>query len=164
MRTYQEAGPLRRVVRRTAATRPMARLYGRIQQPADVLAFRLTGGRATLSAWMGGVRLVMLTTVGARSGRPRTLPLLALVDGDAIVVVASNFGRPHNPAWYGNLRAQPRAQVLVDGTPRTVVARELAGEERDRWFAHAVAVHPGFEQYRRWTRRRIPVLRLEPAP
>ena len=153
---------MRRAVRRTAATRPLALLYGRIQQPADTFVFRLTSGRATLSSWLAGVELAMLTTTGARSGLPRTLPLLALDDGDAVVVIASNFGRPRHPSWYHNLRARPQASVVVRGVTRAVKARELDGAERDRHFARAVAIYPGFERYRRWAGRRIPVIRLEP--
>ncbi len=164
MRSYRQAGPVRRVVRRTAATRPLAWLYARIQQPADRLVFRLTRGRTTLSSWMAGVQLAMLTTTGARSGRPHTLPVLALLDDEGIVVIASNFGRPRNPAWYHNLRAHPRASVLVDGVAREVEARELGGEERERCFQRGVEIYPGFEHYRRWAGdRRIPVLRLYAA-
>ncbi|MGH2743666.1 MAG: nitroreductase/quinone reductase family protein [Thermoleophilaceae bacterium] len=160
---YEETGAFRRLVRRTAATRPMALLYGRIQQPADTLVYRLTRGEATLSAWLAGVELVMLTTTGARTGRARTLPVLGLGDGDAIVVIASNFGRPRHPAWYHNLRAHPRAWLTVDGVTREVEARELDGADRERHFQLAVAIYPGFERYRHWAgARRIPVIRLEP--
>jgi len=140
----------------------MARLYGRIQQPTDTLAYRLSGGRTTLSSWLAGVQLVMLTTTGARTGLPRTLPLLGLRDADTVVVVASNFGRRRHPAWYHNLRAHPQAWVAVDGVTRTIEARELVGAERDREFRRAVEIYPGFEQYGRWAGRPIPVLRLEP--
>jgi deazaflavin-dependent oxidoreductase (nitroreductase family) len=160
---YEKAGRLQRAVRRTAATRPMARLYGRIQQPTDTLVYRLSRGRTTLSSWLAGVPLAMLTTTGARTGLPRTLPVLALRDGEALVVIASNFGRPHHPAWYHNLRAHPQAQVAADGVTRTVEARELAGAERDRFFGLAAEIYPGFRHYRRWAApRRIPVIRLEP--
>lgn len=153
---------MRRAVRRTAATRPLALLYGRIQQPADTFVFRLTRGRGTLSSWLAGVELAMLTTTGARSGLPRTSPVLALDDDDAVVVIASNFGRSCHPAWYHNLRAHPQASVVVGGVTRAMRACELDGAERDRHFARAVAVYPGFERYRRWAGRRIPVIRLEP--
>jgi deazaflavin-dependent oxidoreductase (nitroreductase family) len=160
---YDDVGPFHRAVRRTAATRPLALLYGRIQQPTDTFVFRLTRGRTTLSSWLAGVPLVMLTTTGARSGLPRTLPVLGLDDGDAVVVIASNFGRPHHPFWYHNLRAHPDARVVVDGATRELRARELEGAERDRYFARAVAIYPGFERYRTWAKgRRIPVIRLEP--
>ena len=90
---YRDAGVLQRTVRWTAATRPLAWLYARIQQPLDTLVYRLSRRRTTLSSWMAGVQLVMLTTTGARSGRRRTVPVLAIRDGEAFVVIASNFGR-----------------------------------------------------------------------
>ncbi len=81
MNLYRHARPLHRMVRRTAATRPMAKLFGVVQQPLDRLAYRLTGGTTTVSSWLAGVEITMLTTTGARSGRARTLPVLALPDG-----------------------------------------------------------------------------------
>ena len=81
---YRKAGPLQRAVRWTAATRPLAWLYCRIQQPLDTLVYRLSRRRTTLSSWMAGVKLVMLTTTGARSGRRRTVPVLAIRDGDGV--------------------------------------------------------------------------------
>lgn len=140
----------------------MARLYARVQQPTDMLVYRLSLGRTTLTSWLAGVQVVTLTTTGARTCLPRTVPVLGLPDGDGIVVIASNFGRPHHPAWYHNLRAHPQALVAVDRVDRAVEARELAGAERDRHFRRAVEVYPGFEHYRRWAERPIPVLRLEP--
>jgi deazaflavin-dependent oxidoreductase (nitroreductase family) len=154
---------LRRMVRSTAATRPLAWLYCRIQQPLDVLVYRLSRRRTTVSSWMAGVKLVMLTTTGARTGRRRTVPVLAIRDGDALILIASNFGRERNPAWYHNLRADPRAWAEVEGSGGSMRARELEGAERDRGFARGVEIYPGFEHYVRWARRRIPVLRLDPA-
>jgi deazaflavin-dependent oxidoreductase (nitroreductase family) len=159
---YRNAGPLRRTIRSTAATRPLAWLYCRIQAPLDKSVYRLTRRRATLSSWLAGVQLVMLTTTGARSGQRRTAPVLAIPDGEAFIVIASNFGRPRNPAWYHNLKADPRAWAEVEGSGRALRARELEGAERDRCFARGVEIYPGFEHYVRWARRRIPVLRLEP--
>jgi deazaflavin-dependent oxidoreductase (nitroreductase family) len=141
----------------------MARLYGIIQQPLDQLVYRLTRGRTTASSWLGGVKITMLTTTGARSGRPRTLPVLGLPDGDEMIVIASNFGRPRNPSWYHNLRANPRASLVFDGISREVVARELSGTERARDYRRGEEMYPGFTNYVRWSGRRIPVLRLAPA-
>jgi deazaflavin-dependent oxidoreductase (nitroreductase family) len=162
MRTYRLSGPLRRLVRRTAATRPLAWLYGHIQQPVDLVMHRLTGGRMTLTGLLADVELVVLTTTGARSGRPRVTPVLAVPDPDGLVVLASNFGRPHHPGWYHNLRARPEAVATVAGVARVVRARELHGEERERAFVRAVQIYPGFQRYQRWAERRtIPVIRLE---
>jgi deazaflavin-dependent oxidoreductase (nitroreductase family) len=161
---YRNAGVLQRTVRWTAATRPLAWLYARIQQPLDTLVYRLSRRRTTLSSWIAGVQLVMLTTTGARSGRRRTVPVLAIRDGEAFVVIASNFGRRRNPGWYHNLRADPRAWAEVEGSGGPYRARELSGAERDRCFRLGAEFYPGFNHYVRWAGRRIPVLRLEPAP
>jgi deazaflavin-dependent oxidoreductase (nitroreductase family) len=164
MENYRQTGPFRRLVRRTAATRLMARIYGVIQQPLDRLVYRLTGGRSTASSWLAGVRITMLTTTGAKTGKPRTLPVLCLPDGEDMILIASNFGRPHNPAWYHNLRANPRATIDFDGTRREVMSRELSGAERERDYRRGEEIYPGFTHYRRWAaNRQIPVLRLGPA-
>jgi deazaflavin-dependent oxidoreductase (nitroreductase family) len=161
-RIYREARPLQRAVRRTAGTRPLAWLYCRIQQPLDSLVYRLTRGRTMLSTLLSGVELVMLTTTGARTGQRRTLPVLGLNDGDAVVLIASNYGRPRHPAWYHNLRADPRASVAIRGVERAMEAHELAGPERERWLRRGAEMYPGFDRYPTWTARTIPVVRLEP--
>jgi deazaflavin-dependent oxidoreductase (nitroreductase family) len=159
MEAYLQSRRLHKVVRRTAATRPMALLYGVIQQPLDRLVYRVT--RRTLSSWLGGVEIAMLTTTGARSGVRRTLPVLALREGGELILIASNFGRARNPGWYHNLRADPHATIVLDGVARPVVAHELAGAERERAYARGEAIYPGFTRYRGWAAgRQIPVLRL----
>jgi deazaflavin-dependent oxidoreductase (nitroreductase family) len=81
-----------------------------------------------------------------------------------MILIASNSGRPRNPAWYHNLRANPRATIALDGVTQPVTARELDGDERERGYQRGEEVYPGFTHYRRWaSNRRIPVLRLEPA-
>jgi deazaflavin-dependent oxidoreductase (nitroreductase family) len=94
----------------------MARIYGVIQEPLDRLVYRASGGATTASSWLAGVDIAMLTTIGARTGRPRTLPVLGLRDGDDAILIASNFGRPRHPSWYYNLRADPRATIVVGGS------------------------------------------------
>jgi deazaflavin-dependent oxidoreductase (nitroreductase family) len=141
----------------------MAKLYGVIQEPLDRLGYRLTGGATTASSWLAGVEIAMLTTTGAKSGRPRTLPVLAIPDGDDTLLIASNFGRPRNPAWYHNLRANPRARIVVDGIGRDVVAHELDGADRERGYRRGEEIFPGFINYRRWTDRQIPVFRACPT-
>ena len=139
----------------------MARIYGFIQQPLDRLVYRLSRGETTVSSWLAGVQITMLTTTGAKSGQPRTLPVLGLPDGDEMLVIASNFGRPRNPSWYHNLRAHPRATIVFGGVRREVEARELTGAERERGYRRGEEIYPGFTHYARWAgNREIPVLRL----
>ena len=161
--TYERLGAFQRGLGRTAATRPMAWLSVRTLHHIDGLVYRVTRGRTTFSSLASGLPVVMLTTTGARTGERRTLPVLALRDGETLVVIASNFGQPHHPGWYHNLRAHPRAAITVDGVTREFEARELAGAERERCFQLGIEVNPGWVQYRRRVaHRRIPVLRLTP--
>jgi deazaflavin-dependent oxidoreductase (nitroreductase family) len=141
----------------------MAKIYGIFQEPVDRLVYRLTGGTTTASAWLSGLKITMLTTTGAKTGKRRTALVLGLPDGANLVVIASNFGRLHNPAWYYNLRANPNATIFFDGARREVVARELSGADRERGYRHGEEMFPAFTHYRRWAKnRQIPVLRLEP--
>jgi deazaflavin-dependent oxidoreductase (nitroreductase family) len=156
-------GLARRVVRKGAEIIPMSLLPARVLLRLDRGFFRLTRGRTTLSAWVSGLPIVMLTTTGARSGQPRTLPILGLPDGDRLVVIASNFGRPQHPGWYHNLRAHPLAVISWEGSTVEMRARELNGDERQRYLTRSHATYPWWEQYHaRAAPRQIPVIMLEP--
>jgi deazaflavin-dependent oxidoreductase (nitroreductase family) len=158
------ASRVRSLILRLHSTRPMSALEARSLHHVDRLVFRTTSGRTTLSSWISGLPIVMLTTTGARTGRRSTLPVVGLADGDRVVVIASNFGRRHHPGWYHNLRAHPRALLRVGGRTREVRARELDGPERDREYARGVAINPAWRAYPRWAgSRRIPVVSLEPV-
>ena len=115
-----------------------------------------------------GDRLMLLTTVGARTGEERISPVMYHRDGERYVVVASKGGAPDNPGWYHNLKANPVAMVEVGAETGTetfeVRAREAEGEERERMFAERVAFAPGFGEYQRKTSRQIPVMILERTP
>jgi deazaflavin-dependent oxidoreductase (nitroreductase family) len=161
MYEYERSGKLQRLVRRMAATRPAAWICARVQHRVDRLVYALTRGRTTISSWTSGLPIVMLTTIGARTGRKHTVPLLALRDGADVVVIASNYGRPRHPSWYHNRKAHPRAWIAIEGLAHEFEAREIAGIERERYFQEAVEMYPGFLKYRRWAaERRIRVVRL----
>jgi deazaflavin-dependent oxidoreductase (nitroreductase family) len=146
-----------RLVVRFAGTAPGARVFARVAHHLDRVVYRASGGRATLASWLAGIPVVMLTTTGRRSGRKITTPILAVPEGDSLVMVGSNFGQDHHPAWVHNLRADPRA--WVDG--REVRAEEVEGPERDRLLALATEVYPGFPAYvERAAPRRIALMRL----
>jgi deazaflavin-dependent oxidoreductase (nitroreductase family) len=156
-------GPLRRVVRKAAEIIPMSLLPAGVLPRLDRGFFRLTRGRTTLSAWVSGLPIVMLTTTGARSGQPRALPILGLPDGDRLVVIASNFGRQQHPGWYYNLRAHPLAVISWEGATVEMRARELTGDERQRYLVRSHTAYPWWEPYhRRAAPRQIPVIMLEP--
>jgi len=161
---HRQANPFRRMVRGTAAWKPLSLFYARTLHHIDRVVYKLTRGRATFASWVAGLPIVMLTTTGAKSGRRRTLPLVALPEGDRLIVIASNYGQDRNPAWYYNLRANPRATVCFEGVTREMVARELEGEERERHYNRGIEIYPGWTAYRkRAAHRRIPVVELTPV-
>jgi deazaflavin-dependent oxidoreductase (nitroreductase family) len=124
------------------------------------VAYRLTGGR-----WLIGRNLllnVVLTTTGRQSGRTRDAPLLAVEDGERLIVVGSKNGADVEPGWVWNLRAQPEALVRVGREVREVRAHEAEGEERERLWRLAAEAYPGYDLYQRKTTRRLPVVVLEP--
>ena len=111
-----------------------------------------------------GIPVLLLTTTGARTGRPRTVPVLGLPTADGLAVIASNFGQQHQPGWYYNLRANPEGSVTVDGRSRQVRAVEAEGDVRRRIWEEGLRVYPGWAQYeRRASHRRIAVFVLEPV-
>lgn len=124
------------------------------------LAYRLTGGRV-------GRRLVandmlLLTTRGRKTGRPHTIPLLYLRDGDNLVVIASWGGRPDHPHWYANLVAHPDATVQIRGNRWEATADSMSPEDREQWWPAIVQAHHGYATYQTRTNRQIPVVRLRP--
>jgi deazaflavin-dependent oxidoreductase (nitroreductase family) len=164
MYAHRQANRFRRIVRVTASWRPMSWFYARTLHHIDQAVYRLTRGRATFASWVGGLPIVMLTTTGAKSGRQSTCPLVALPEGDRLIVIASNYGQHRNPAWYYNLCANPRATVCFEGMTREMEARELDGDERERHYTRGIEVYPGWTEYRkRAAHRRIPVMELTPA-
>jgi deazaflavin-dependent oxidoreductase (nitroreductase family) len=106
--------------------------------------------------------IISLTTTGARSGRSHTVELGAVPDGDTYLLVASAAGAPRHPAWFHNLKANPRVTFEVDGRFRTAIAVPAASRERDRLFDVVVAAAPGYADYQRQTSRVLPVVVLHP--
>lgn len=107
-------------------------------------------------------RKVVVATTGRTTGRRIEVTLYAAEDGDALVLVASNGGKPSDPAWVANLRATPDVTVRLGKDERRVRAREVDGDERDRLFSIAAGGFPLYETYARKAPRRLPVFALEP--
>src|SRR3954452_23381607 len=162
--SYQQASGIQRGIRRFASAGPGSWLFARVAHRIDRPVYRLTPGRHTLSTLIGGLPVVMLTTTGARSGRPRTVPVLGLPTDDGLVVIASNFGQKRHPGWYHNLRANPEGEVVVDGARRRFRAVEATGDRRARIWREVLKVYPGFSQYeKRASHRDIAAFVLEPV-
>jgi deazaflavin-dependent oxidoreductase (nitroreductase family) len=127
----------------------------------NIEEFRANHGR--VGGQFEGAPLLILHTVGAKSGAPRTNIMMYLADGDRYLVFASKAGADTNPAWYHNLRAQPHARIEVGDDEFDVVATELDGAERDEKYAEQARRYPGFADYEKRTDRTIPVVALTPA-
>lgn len=121
--------------------------------------FRAHEGRITTGR-LAGSKLLLLTSVGARSGRPQTTPLGYTRDGDRYVVVGSNSGSSNQPAWLFNVRADPHVSVEVGTETFPAVATVTTGEERRRLFAAHVDAIPHFATYEKMTERELPVVVL----
>lgn len=112
---------------------------------------------------MAGLPVIILTSVGAKSGKLRKTPLMRVEHDGRYAVVASLGGAPQHPVWYYNLLANPRVELQDGAAKREYQARELSGAERDLWWERAVAAYPPYEEYQTKTERRIPVFVLEPV-
>lgn len=121
----------------------------------------LTRGRSTLSGSASGLPVVVVTATGARTGLPRSQPLLCVrsdKEPTSFALVASNWGQAHNPAWYFNLKANPHAQCSIDGRISEYVCHEAEGAEYEMLWSRAIKAYAGFSAYRQRSGRRIPVM------
>jgi deazaflavin-dependent oxidoreductase (nitroreductase family) len=122
---------------------------------------RVTKGRVVA---LGMADSLLLTTVGRRSGQRRSSPLLYIRDGDAYVVIGSNWGKTTDPAWAHNLLAEPSAEVTVGGQTLGVVAAPAEGAERERLWQALLVVWPAYRGYEaRAGGRPLRIFRLVPA-
>ncbi len=110
-----------------------------------------------------GRPIVVVTTIGAKTGNVRKVPVMRVEHAGSYAVVASKGGAPTHPVWYHNLVAHPDVQLQDGPTKRDYVAREVSGAERDEWWQRAVEAWPDYAQYQTRTDRVIPVFVLDPA-
>jgi len=122
--------------------------------------YKASRGRIGGTAY--GVPVVLVESVGRKSGKRRTHPLICREDGGNLVVVASKGGIDRHPAWYLNLKAQPETTAWWKGEKRRVRARDAKDSERGRLWQMMVEAYPPYESYQRRTDRRIPVVVLDP--
>jgi len=163
----QPDSSLHALVQKIAASRQGSWLFARVARPLDKLIFKLSSGQSNVTTTMTGLPVAEVTTVGAKSGLPRTLPLVYIPDRyspNAFALVASNFGKNHNPAWYYNLKAHPCATCVIDGKSGEYIAHEVYGEEYEQYWQSAVEIYAGYMQYkRRTTRKHIPIMVMTPV-
>jgi deazaflavin-dependent oxidoreductase (nitroreductase family) len=152
---------LSRTAARFASTKPGSWLV-RTMMPLDRKVLVRTDGRRTVLGPIGAPTL-LLETIGRKSGQARVSPLLYARDGESVIVVGSNFGQEHHPAWTGNLLANPDAVVVAGGRRIPVRAMLLEGEESEAAYQKMVEVASTYAAYRRRTDRQIRVFRLVPT-
>lgn len=142
------------------STTAVGRFVGsKIAARIDPLVFKLTRGKYT-STGRPTLPMLALTTTGRRSGKKRTVQLAYVDDGDDWLVVASNFGQEHHPAWRHNLDADPDAWILVDGDDVPVRASVLSDDEKARHWPRIEEIIPQMKVYPTLTDRNIRVYRL----
>ena len=150
---------------------PSDRAYSRFSTSIPAVALRLGGKlnvpiyratRGRVFGRIGRAPVLLLTTTGRRSGRPRTAPVLYLADGERLIVIGSNAGNTNTPAWALNLKANPAAEVEIRGQRRQVTARVAEGAERAELWRRMNAQYAGFDDYRARTAREISLFVLEP--
>ena len=125
-------------------------------------AMTVSGGR--LGWKVGSMPVLELTTVGRKSGTPRTVILTSPhQEGDSMVIVASRGGDDHHPAWFLNLRDHPEVEVATKGKKRTMVARIATAEERARLWPVVTSAYRGYAGYQQKTDREIPLVFLDPV-
>ena len=151
-----------RAIQRLAATRLMAGVLSPILAHFDRTFDRVSRGRINLTQSLSGLPVVMLTTLGAKTGRKRSVPLVAIPDGDNVLLIASYFGRQHHPAWYHNLIAHSQAWLTAQRHTAEYVAREVLESERDTCWQRAVSLYAGYAAYKRRAKRLIPIMLLAP--
>jgi deazaflavin-dependent oxidoreductase (nitroreductase family) len=154
---------IQKLLHRFIMLRPVTAFFADKTHIVDGLFFKLTNGKHSFSEYLGW-NIIQITTIGAKTGKPHQLVLLALIDGKKIGVIASNFGRKNYPGWYYNLLKNPICDVRINGQLSKYIAREIHGEEYEKFWSMAVASYAGYQKYKeRASHRRIPLILLELA-
>ena len=116
----------------------------------------------TKAATLSGKPIIVLTSVGAKTGKLRKTALMRVEHDGEYAVVASRGGAAKNPVWYYNLKRNPHVELQDGATKRDYLAREVTGDEKATWWERSVEVWPDYAKYQRKTKRQIPVFVLEP--
>jgi deazaflavin-dependent oxidoreductase (nitroreductase family) len=163
LQSQTENGWLAGFSTRITATRVGAKFFSLVLHKLDAPILKLTRGRHSLTSIFSGIPVMQLTSVGARSGELRTVPLIGLLDDEDVILFATNWGQQKHPGWYHNLRCNPNARIALRGNSRPYLAHEAIGDEFDRYWEQAVALYPGYEKYRsRAAGRQISIFILSP--
>ena len=153
---------VQKLLHRVVMIRPVTAFFAPRLHHVDRYLLEHTNGRHSLAEILGW-NIIELTTLGAKTNQPRKMPLIGIIENEKITLIASNFGRRHTPGWYYNIKAHPQCDVLFNGRLGKYLAREVEGEEYNRYWQMAVSIYAGYKIYKeRAAHRHIPVMVLEP--
>ncbi|MGW6195440.1 nitroreductase family deazaflavin-dependent oxidoreductase [Kribbella sp. NPDC055110] len=124
---------------------------------------KVAAAGTTAAVDIKGMKVVLLTMRGAKSGKIRKVPLMRVEHDGVYAAVASLGGAPKHPVWYFNLKADPKLTLQDGETTKEYVAREIEGAEYDEWWPRAVAAYPPYAEYQTKTTRKIPLFLLDPV-
>jgi F420H(2)-dependent quinone reductase len=145
----------------TPAQERLGNVVIRVMSTLNVLAFRLSKGRLG-GRFRGGAPVLLLTTIGRKSGERRTAPVLYLADGERFVVVASKGGFSKHPLWYKNLESNPNVEVELGSERQKMTAKRASDAEKRVLWPKLVTMYRDFDDYQARTEREIPVVILSP--
>jgi len=152
---------MNRLLQKIGPTRPFVAVYRRLGPMIDPWLLRTTGGRIATKVY--GFPALLLITTGAKSGQQRTTPLFYTRDGDDFLIVGTNFGTEHHPAWTANLLKQPEAAIEVGVDTLPVTAEVVDDATFDRVWPRFSAIYGGYDEYlKRLTHRKPRLFRLRP--
>ena len=157
---------LQKFSHRIASTSWASLLNARVFPHLDRLVFKLSRKRYTALSMMSGLPLVMVHTIGAKSGIQRTIPLMCIRIHHSdleFAIIASNWGKHHLPAWYYNLKANPQVDCTIRGETRPYLASEATGEDYRSYWQMATQIYVGYSQYKRRAGRHIPIIIMTPV-
>ena len=151
-----------KLIHRFIMFRPVTTFFAPRAHHMDKALLRLTQSKFSMTGLMGWP-IIEITTIGAKTGHLHTMPLIGVIDNEKITIIASSFGREHNPGWYYNLKVHPECDVLFKGTTEKYIAREMEGDEYNHYWQLAVSYSAGYEKYKeRAVHRHFPIMLLEP--
>jgi deazaflavin-dependent oxidoreductase (nitroreductase family) len=145
----------------TPAQERRGNVFIKLMSKLNTVLYRASGGR--VGGRFKGAPVCLLTTIGRKSGEPRTMPLLYLQQGDDVVIVASKGGFSTSPQWYFNLLANPDVTIEIKGRKSEMTARVAETAERAALWPKLVAMYSDYDEYRQRTEREIPVVICSPA-
>jgi len=161
MKLNYQPNKWQKMVQKLASTKMVAWFLSRVLHYLDNAILKLTNSQKSLTSILSGVPVIVLTTIGAKSGKSRSIPLLGLMKDEQVILIASNWGQSHHPSWYYNLKANPEVHLSIGKSTGEYIARDATDDEYLVYWDEAVNLYAGFAEYKkRAITREIPMVVL----